>query len=363
MKSFRILALLSTLATYFLIFVGGLVRVSGAGLGCPDWPKCFGSWIPPLSLADIPANIDFSQFNITLAWIEYSNRLVGVLLGLVIVALAIQAIRHFRPVKSILYPSIIAAILVAFEGWQGSAVVSSELRSILVSTHLLVALVIASLLIWVTIQAYAREQDARTKPRHYSKDMYVWLIVLYVVSIIQIVMGTLVRTAVETVQSNWPEMAIDTILTEAGSIVNVHMVAGNLVTIITVVAALWILKGIERPPVLIARSAKLLIGLAVLQAILGLALLWIGLVPLMRLYHLWLSAMQIGLILVLFAGLKLSDSLPEKSQHSLARLLVMIAISVCLLGLGGQFVIDQAESSRALQPEPTQIEATANQTE
>lgn len=363
MKSFRILALLSTLATYFLIFVGGLVRVSGAGLGCPDWPKCFGSWLPPLSMADIPANIDPSQFNLTLAWIEYSNRLVGMLLGFVILAMAIQAIRHFRQVKSILYPSAAAAVLVAFEGWQGSAVVSSQLKSVLVSTHLLIALVIVCLLIWVTIQAYAREAGAASKPHRYSKDIYLWLVGLYAVSIAQIVVGTLVRTAVEAVESNWPELPLDTILADAGSVVQVHLITGNLVTIITVVAALWILKSIERPPALIARSAQLLIGVAILQAVLGLALLWIGLVPLMRLYHLWLSALQIGLILVLFAGLRLADSLPEKSQHSMARVTLIITVVVSLLGLGGQFVISQAEDSRASQPQPTQIESLPNQTE
>ena len=77
---------LSILFTYALIFIGGFVRVTDSGLGCPDWPKCFDGWYPPLSIADIPD--DFTQyydnynctdgetceqFDISKAWIEYLN--------------------------------------------------------------------------------------------------------------------------------------------------------------------------------------------------------------------------------------------------------------------------------------------------
>ena len=96
---FKKFALASTTATYLLIFIGGLVRVSGAGLGCPDWPKCFGRWIPPLSYNQIPVGFDVSNFNLTLAWIEYINRLAGMITGLLILITALLAIKNFRRTK------------------------------------------------------------------------------------------------------------------------------------------------------------------------------------------------------------------------------------------------------------------------
>src|SRR5215467_4170810 len=96
LSSFQRLALLTTAATYFLILVGGLVRASGAGLGCPDWPRCFGSWIPPVSAAELPPQFEPSLFNPTLMWTEYLNRLLGVTVGFLILATAVSAWRHHR---------------------------------------------------------------------------------------------------------------------------------------------------------------------------------------------------------------------------------------------------------------------------
>ena len=95
MKPFRTFAYLSTGLTYLLIFIGGLVRVAGAGMGCPDWPKCFGRWIPPTSLDQLPVYIDPAQFNIVLAWIEYCNRVFGTLVGVTITITLILGLKNY----------------------------------------------------------------------------------------------------------------------------------------------------------------------------------------------------------------------------------------------------------------------------
>ena len=80
---FRRLGMLTICAVYFVILVGGIVRASGAGMGCPDWPTCFGQWVPPTSEIQLPANYheiyaqrgyENTQFNPVKTWTEYTNR-------------------------------------------------------------------------------------------------------------------------------------------------------------------------------------------------------------------------------------------------------------------------------------------------
>src|SRR5215210_9343150 len=116
LTSFQRLALWTTGTTYLLILVGGVVRASGAGLGCPDWPRCFGSWIPPASAAELPAGFDPSLFNPTLMWTEYLNRLLGVTVGLLNLATLVSAWRQHRHVARIMWPTTAAFFLVGFQG-------------------------------------------------------------------------------------------------------------------------------------------------------------------------------------------------------------------------------------------------------
>src|SRR5262245_12110213 len=126
-SSFQRLALCTTAITYFLILVGGLVRASGAGLGCPDWPRCFGSWVPPASAAELPPQFDASLFNPALMWTEYLNRLLGVTVGFLILATVLSAWRHHRDHSGIFRATIAALLLTGFQGWLGGRVVASEL--------------------------------------------------------------------------------------------------------------------------------------------------------------------------------------------------------------------------------------------
>ena len=125
MKKYFQFSVLSIIVTYLLIFVGGLVRVSGAGMGCPDWPKCFGKWIPPTSLSQLPDYIDPEKFNLVLAWVEYTNRLFGALVGLVILVSCIYALIYFKGHNKVTYSISLALFLTMVEGWLGSKLVDT----------------------------------------------------------------------------------------------------------------------------------------------------------------------------------------------------------------------------------------------
>ena len=138
-------------------------RLTDSGLGCPDWPRCFGSWIPPASAAQLPTGFDASQFNETLMWTEYLNRLLGVIVGLLIFATLISAWRHHRRTPRIYWPTLAAFLLVGFQGWLGGVVVEQELAPWIVTVHLIVALLIVSLLLYSTVYAFFADKplDAR----------------------------------------------------------------------------------------------------------------------------------------------------------------------------------------------------------
>jgi protoheme IX farnesyltransferase len=140
LNRFAKLAIAAALATYVLIVVGGLVRATDSGLGCPDWPGCFGGWVPPAELH---------------AWIEHSHRLVAALaVGPLVAAVGLFTVftprRRDRP---LLLTVVAAGVLVIVQAWLGGQVVIQQLRAELVSAHLAMALTVLSLTIVIADRA------------------------------------------------------------------------------------------------------------------------------------------------------------------------------------------------------------------
>jgi cytochrome c oxidase assembly protein subunit 15 len=122
-------------------------------MGCPDWPKCFGLWVPPFEYADVPLaywNDPLSSengklvFNPIKTWTEYLNRLLGVVIGFSILIQFIWSFLTKANGKAKFY-SAISFVLVVFQGWLGSKVVSTDLKPLIITIHLVVALLIACL--------------------------------------------------------------------------------------------------------------------------------------------------------------------------------------------------------------------------
>ena len=142
---FRYAVLAAAMATYLLIVIGGIVRVTGSGLGCPDWPTCFGRLLPP---PDIKAQI------------EFSHRLwASAITSPLILLAAIWAWQRFGSIKMIWRPLLWALPLLAVQGLLGGIVVLTETPSWLVAIHLGAAFLLLALLIAAAVTAYVRHQN------------------------------------------------------------------------------------------------------------------------------------------------------------------------------------------------------------
>jgi len=292
-------AWISTIATYLVIFTGGLVRVSGAGLGCPDWPKCFGRWIPPLSSSQLAPSIDPSQFNFTLAWIEYANRLCGLALGILIAITAVLVIINFARRVRILVPSIVAGLIVAFLGWQGGEVVTSELDPTIVSVHALLSLVLVSLMIFVTQQIhYVLYPDAE-KGSIYPARIRYWLSLAWGLSLAQVLVGTQVRGTIEIISRIMP-LADDRVwLSNTGSVLYLHTILGIMVIAAGVFVGIAVILRSTNPSSLMREGAWAILLLMFLDIVLGFGFLLTGVPALMEILHLWVSSFVVGLILMM----------------------------------------------------------------
>lgn len=285
LTSFQRLAVLTTAATYALILVGGLVRASGAGLGCPDWPRCFGSWIPPASAAQLPPQFDPALFNPTLMWTEYLNRLLGVTVGFLILATVVSAWRHHRREPAILWTTVAALLLTGFEGWLGGRVVAHELAPWIVTMHLIVALVIVQLLLYATVRATHRAGAGESgMPR--------WpVVILIVVTLAQIALGTQVRGHVDTALD--AGVARAAALGTVGRLDFLHRDAAVVVLLGSVLLLAWIRLTFRAGETLVG-WAYIVAGLAVTQIAVGVVLAYVSLPPPAQVVHLTIASLLLG---------------------------------------------------------------------
>lgn len=186
---------------FLVILAGAVVRMTQSGMGCPDWPRCFGRWIPPVNENQLPPDfekylraqdIDHS-FNVYHTWIEYINRLLGALLGLFIVIHFAWSFKKFRKTnRSIVLVSLLLLLAVGFQGWLGKKVVDANLAVVKVTIHMLMALVIAALPVWII----ARLEAVKTPAGKLVKNLSVIALLLVLV---QIVLGTDVREQIDEI--------------------------------------------------------------------------------------------------------------------------------------------------------------------
>ena len=128
------------MTTVFLVTIGVVVRATGSGMGCPDWPLCHGQVIPPVD--------DYK------AWLEWIHRTVAAVIGFEILGLAFLAWRDHRDRASILWPTLAAVALVGFKAWLGRETVRLNNSGESVTAHLAAAMALLGLLVFVLVRSF-----------------------------------------------------------------------------------------------------------------------------------------------------------------------------------------------------------------
>ncbi len=290
-------AVISTILSYLVIFAGGLVRVSGAGMGCPDWPRCFGRWIPPTNIDQIPSHIDATSFNIVLAWTEYSNRLIGVSAGFSIIILNIIALFYFRKELKLLSAAVLSLILVGANGGLGALVVSSVLDPFLVSLHMILALILVSVLSYACIESYKGIHLEQFKDIEINRTLSNSLIVFWILIVIEILLGTGIRTNLEFVSIENPLLSKGELLNALDSYKYLHSILGFSLLFLSI----YIYLKLRNYKLYIVRFlGTFTLAMIIVQIFLGEMMIFFELPQLTRLFHTWGSSWLVGIIIILY---------------------------------------------------------------
>ena len=291
---------ITVIAVFFLLFVGGVVRASGSGMGCPDWPKCFGRWIPPTNVSQLPANYQEiyahrgyadTEFNPLKTWIEYVNRLIGASIGLMIFATLLLSLSYWRVDKQIVAASLGAFVMVGFNGWLGSVVVKSNLVPLIITLHMIAALINVGLLIYAV--ARLDKDDPNYGSIAKTPAIPALLAVLLVLSLVQLILGTQVREHVDEIAKSMGEANRGEWSSQFGAGFLAHRSFSILVLLAN--AALAYIVILKTPGKGLLRTSSIgLLGLIIAEIIVGALLYYQGMPAYMQPFHLVIAALVFG---------------------------------------------------------------------
>ncbi len=291
-------------------------------MGCPDWPKCFGQWVPPTSVEQLPENykevysayrdkknqkfarylsnigleetaikimedksiLQEADFNPTKTLVEYINRLIGVIIGGFIILLFVKSWKFRKTSPSLFLYSTLTLIAVIIQGWFGSIVVSTNLTTWTITIHMLVALLIVALLVYLY---HKSSQPAENGKMEVSTDIKILLLSSSIVLLIQIVLGTEVREAIDVIAASMANRNLW--IGRLGLEFLVHRSFSLIVLIINVFLVFKLMKTSYN------KTLSRILLILILGAILtGAGMGYFGVLPVLQPIHLLLATITFG---------------------------------------------------------------------
>ena len=281
---YRFFLKLSLILIYLVIAAGAIVRMTGSGMGCPDWPKCFGYLIPPTERSQLEwkpnheyqegeviiveeslrvATTDFTStqayfsenwepytrhdyalFNPVHTWIEFINRLLGALAGLATILLLFSALGRLKSDTLAPIGAFIVVLGMGFQAWLGKTVVDSNLLPFKITLHMGMALLLVFILIFLL---FKEQKKGLSLPQQFSFKLFSYLALT--LTLIQIGMGTQVRQFIDVQMKKWSLEGASQWLNEIPTLFYVHRSFSLLVLGIHLYLAYVLLKNKKMPHV------------------------------------------------------------------------------------------------------------------
>ena len=329
---FQRLTLVAFITVEILIFVGAIVRATGSGLGCPDWPFCYGCMVPPTSADDIDfSKIDLEKFRAKAArhgrdpatitpetlkaefdpvatWVEYINRLTSLPVGFAMLALLIASFWQIgqRRIR-VFIASLAAFILVGINAWLGAKVVFSGLKPGTITLHMALAILLQCVLVYTAWRANDRPWSLAWKNGASNAfRQLAWA--LFALIVIEGVMGSQVRELTDHLAHTHAGHARSEWVTELEHswVYLVHRSFSWLI----LAAGIVFLRMSRRH---LARARWLewsVLGLIFAQMILGIVLAHIGIVGIAQVLHIGLSSLLVSALFLWLLGASRSGNVP-----------------------------------------------------
>jgi len=233
MKSFRSAVRLLLGATISLVVIGVIVRATDSGMGCPDWPLCYGQLIPPTT--------DSGDVIAYKAWLEWIHRAIAALIGLIVLAVVFIALRNLKGRRSLQGASIALLALVLFQAWLGRQTVLESNSGQSVTAHLASAMAFVGLQVWVLARSGYDETLAGI--RRASGSVVAPIVAAGAIYALLLFGSNVTGTDTGLLYPDWPLMGgtLFPPITELSTPMVVHRYATAIVGLI-LISAIWIVR-------------------------------------------------------------------------------------------------------------------------
>lgn len=294
------IAQITLIFIFIVIIAGSIVRATGSGMGCPDWPKCFGKWIPPTDVSQLPENYKelyagehnaVDEFNVLNTWTEYLNRLAGAILGVLVFIQLLLSIKIRKQDKRIFVLSVLSFFMIGFQGWLGAKVVSSNLAPMKITIHMVMALVILAVAVAIIYRAKKLVSNATEKVVQPVVTQLAAIVFLF--TIIQIMLGTQVREEVDVLLKNFDASFRGDIISNLGITFNIHRSFSIAIMLVNFFMIYKIIKSDASDS--LKRSGKILGGILIAELLVGIILNRFSLPATLQPVHLLLACFAYAL--------------------------------------------------------------------